>query len=119
MCGRYILTLFLFSCLALSMIPSGTLTVRSQIYSLYYQKRPLPSFWEDDACFIHRVVMKLGPLPDDWQSRWEEIQGRSKDLQGSSEFLTSQSWSARNLPLYSLFLSLSLLPPPSSALSAF
>ncbi|OAA59190.1 Protein kinase-like domain protein [Niveomyces insectorum RCEF 264] len=44
------------------------------IYSTYYQEPPFISFREKDDIFIRRLVMKLGPLPDEWQGVWEELQ---------------------------------------------
>lgn len=69
-------------------IPPPGLTVRSQIYSLYYQKRPFISFGGKDVWFIRKLVTKLGPLPDNWQNRWEDIQRQSQYAQNDGEFLT-------------------------------
>ncbi|KAI1428684.1 kinase-like protein [Xylaria sp. FL1777] len=54
------------------------------IYSLYYQKRPFPYLWGKDAHFIIELILKLGPLPDQWQNRWEDlksqVQGFEKEV---------------------------------------
>ncbi|KAI0432299.1 kinase-like protein [Xylaria sp. FL1042] len=50
------------------------------IYSLYYQKRPFISFWEGGYLFTRILVEKLGPIPDDWQSKWEEMREQSQTL---------------------------------------
>ncbi|KAH7144317.1 hypothetical protein B0J13DRAFT_607686 [Dactylonectria estremocensis] len=44
------------------------------IYSLFYQKRPFVAYGREDPFFIRRLIMKLGPLPDKWHSKWEEMQ---------------------------------------------
>ncbi|KAI1252328.1 hypothetical protein MGN70_006903 [Eutypa lata] len=51
------------------------------IYSLYYQKQPFISFGGKDVWFIRKLVTKLGPLPDNWQNRWEDIQRQSQYAQ--------------------------------------
>ncbi|KAI1735360.1 kinase-like domain-containing protein [Xylaria scruposa] len=60
------------------------------IYSLYFQKRPFESGWGKDAIFITRLVMKLGPLPDIWNARWEELKKQYKGYEEHKSRLSIQ-----------------------------
>ncbi|TRX88294.1 hypothetical protein FHL15_010798 [Xylaria flabelliformis] len=51
------------------------------IYSLYFQKNPFVAGWRDDSLFIIRLVRQLGPLPESWKTRWDELKGQCKDFE--------------------------------------
>ncbi|KAI1130091.1 kinase-like domain-containing protein [Nemania abortiva] len=51
------------------------------LYSLYFQKPPFPTGWRGAGFFISGQVMKLGPLPDSWKTRWEELKEQCENFE--------------------------------------
>ncbi|KAI0525944.1 kinase-like protein [Xylaria bambusicola] len=56
------------------------------IYSLYYQERPFTSLTSHDAWYIQKLVRRLGPLPEAWQNKWDDIKERSDPIPDNHHF---------------------------------
>ncbi|KAI1113555.1 kinase-like domain-containing protein [Nemania sp. NC0429] len=46
------------------------------IYSLYYQKKPFEPGYGTEVFFILKLIEKLGPLPESWSARWEDLKSQ-------------------------------------------
>ncbi|KUI62709.1 Serine/threonine-protein kinase SKY1 [Cytospora mali] len=51
------------------------------IYALYFQESPFPFQQGPDDVFIGEMVSKLGPLPEEWQPFWKDMQRMNLDSQ--------------------------------------
>ncbi|KAH6880070.1 kinase-like domain-containing protein [Thelonectria olida] len=49
------------------------------IYYLFFQELPF-SYMYTDYAFLESIIRKLGPLPEGWQARWEEMRNENGEV---------------------------------------
>lgn len=55
------------------------------MFVLFYQQSPFWVFYADSHFYLRRVIGKLGPLPDTWVPRFDELRTESKYYSGIGE----------------------------------